>query len=70
MDTLDLHGVRHYEAERLVENFVVMNQLPVKIITGNSPVMKEIVNDVLGMYGLVGEPETYWNLGSIIVRER
>lgn len=70
METLDLHGVRHYEADRLVENFVVMSQLPVRIITGNSPAMKEIVHDVLGMYGLIAEPETHWNLGSLIVRER
>ncbi len=40
---LDLHGVRHKEAERLVENFVLLNNPPLKIITGNSDMMRSIV---------------------------
>tara|TARA_R110002073_G_C9042586_1_gene543106 strand:+ start:308 stop:508 length:201 start_codon:yes stop_codon:yes gene_type:complete len=41
--TLDLHGVRHADVERLVENFVLLNEPPLTIITGNSQRMQEIV---------------------------
>jgi hypothetical protein len=38
--TLDLHGKRHVEVDRLVENFILLNRLPLTIITGNSDFMK------------------------------
>lgn len=69
METLDLHGVRHRDVERLVENFVLLNDLPVRIITGNSPSMKSIVLPILTRHQFNWEPESYWNLGSLIVSE-
>lgn len=50
---LDLHGLRHGEVDRLVENFVFEHQdsFPLTIITGHSPRMKEIVHDVLDRNG-------------------
>ena len=45
MNELDLHGVRHSEVDRLVENFVLLNRLPLTIITGNSDTMKKMVID-------------------------
>ena len=33
---LDLHGIKHEDVERLVENFILLNQMPMTIITGNS----------------------------------
>lgn len=47
--TLDLHGIRHHEVDRLVENFIFMNQhlLPLKIICGNSQKMIDLVLDVV-----------------------
>ena len=46
---LDLHGIRHYEVDRLVENFILMNQdlLPLTVICGNSPTMIELVKTVI-----------------------
>ena len=41
--TLDLHGKRHHEVDRLIENFILLNKLPLTIITGNSHKMQEIV---------------------------
>jgi len=41
--TLDLHGVKHADVDRLVENFVLLNEPPLTIITGNSQRMQEIV---------------------------
>tara|TARA_R100000995_G_C3422096_1_gene94446 strand:+ start:358 stop:564 length:207 start_codon:yes stop_codon:yes gene_type:complete len=46
MKKLDLHGVRHQEVERLVENLVLLND-SWKIICGNSDKMIEIVQDKL-----------------------
>ena len=40
---LDLHGVRHHDVERLVENFVLLNEPPLEIICGNSDRMMNIV---------------------------
>jgi len=45
--TLDLHGVKHEDVDRLVENFVLLNEVPMKIITGNSEEMMLITLDVL-----------------------
>jgi hypothetical protein len=47
--TLDLHGVRHYEVESMVENFILLNQnkFPLTIICGNSNKMIELVNNVI-----------------------
>ena len=44
---LDLHNTRHKEVDRLVENFVLLEKLPLRIITGNSEKMMELVTDVL-----------------------
>jgi len=43
--TLDLHGVKHEDVDRLVENFVLLNEPPLKIITGNSHKMRDIVEN-------------------------
>lgn len=40
---LDLHGVRHHEVGVMVENFVLLNNPPLTIITGNSDRMMDIV---------------------------
>ena len=39
MKTLDLHGKRHEEVERLLENFILLNNPPLTVITGNSEYM-------------------------------
>ena len=53
---LDLHGVRHQDVERLVENFVLLNELPLKIITGNSDEMRRLVVNVLERHYM-----NYWS---------
>ena len=47
MKNLDLHGIRHEDVDRLVENFVLLNEPPQRIITGNSDRMRELVTFVL-----------------------
>ena len=48
---LDLHGKRHDDVERLVENFVLLNEPPLTIITGKSDVMGHIVINKLSKLG-------------------
>tara|TARA_R110000765_G_scaffold283339_1_gene380357 strand:- start:81 stop:293 length:213 start_codon:yes stop_codon:yes gene_type:complete len=50
---LDLHGIRHDEVDRLVENFVLLNETPLNIITGNSLRMRELVEEVLERHRFV-----------------
>ena len=47
INKLDLHGIRHEEVDRLVENFVLLNEPPLTIITGNSEKMTDIVINTL-----------------------
>ena len=39
MKQLDLHGIRHEDVERLLENFILLNNPPLTVITGNSDYM-------------------------------
>ena len=52
--TLDLHGIRHHEVDRLVENFIFMHQdlIPLKIICGNSQKMIDLVLDVVKKHNI------------------
>jgi hypothetical protein len=50
---LDLHGVRHSDVDRLVENFIYLNQneIPLTIICGNSNIMIKLARDVTNRIG-------------------
>jgi len=69
VETLDLHGVRHEDAERQIHRFIYQVQLPCKIITGNSVEMKTIVRNVLEEYALHSHYEHYINNGCLVVTE-
>jgi hypothetical protein len=65
---LDLHGLRHYEVEIKVEDFILMNQgeFPLEIICGNSAKMIQLVHSVTDRLGC----ETHmYRYGTIIVRK-
>ena len=51
-NVLDLHGIRHDDVERLVENFVLLNEPPLTIITGKSEMMGHIVTYKLSKLGI------------------
>jgi len=70
LKVLDLHGTTHDDADRLVENFILLHPLPVEIITGKSMRMKDIVGGIIKKYNMTYEQKFYWNPGSIIVREK
>ena len=68
MKKLDLHGVRHQEVNRMVENFILMNQheLPLTIVCGNSIRMIELVKEVTTRLDCdIYNP----NYGTIIIRK-
>ena len=52
---LDLHGIKHDDVNRVVENFVLLNETPLNIITGNSTMMRELVVEVLERHKFVYE---------------
>ena len=52
---LDLHGIKHENVNRVVENFVLLNETPLSIITGNSTMMRELVVEVLEKHKFVYE---------------
>ena len=54
--TLDLHGKKHHEVDILVENFVLSEEKPIRIITGNSDKMKNLVINVLERHRMI-----YWS---------
>ena len=68
MITLDLHGKRHDDVDRIVENFLLLSDLPCKVITGNSNKMKEMVIKVVERH------ELHWkydipNYGCMVISE-
>jgi hypothetical protein len=64
---LDLHGIRHHEVDRIVENFIFLTEYPHEIITGNSADMHRIVKDVLDRNGFLYEIGDIKNKGYIKV---
>ena len=71
LNTLDLHGIRHHEVDLMVENYVYLNQedIPLKIICGNSQKMQALVKVVLDRIKCDYEEGMGNNYGAIIVRK-
>ena len=61
---LDLHGKRHSEVEVLIENFILLNRLPLTIITGNSEFMRNKVIEICKQFEFHCEQ---WDSGRIKV---
>ena len=70
MKTLDLHGIRHEGVVQQVHNFVYNNELPVRIVTGNSKIMRKIVVDTISILGYHSHYERLINEGSLIITEQ
>jgi len=48
---LDLHGEKHVDVDRLVENYVFLTPYPHDIVTGNSADMHRLAKAVLDRHG-------------------
>ena len=71
MTQIDLHGKRHSWVEDELLNIIILHynegNFPIKVITGHSAKMKEIVTQSCGDFNVV---EDITNSGCLIVRER
>jgi hypothetical protein len=70
MNVLDLHGTTHREASSLVEEFILKNETPLKIITGNSYKMKIIVKEIVEKHEMIYFPEHFSNFGAYIIQDK
>lgn len=68
MDELDLHGVKHRDAERKIEDFLLTHDTPLRVITGNSSVMIRLLHQIAKKHAYEVTVENDFNLGSYIVR--
>ena len=68
--TLDLHGMDYDQAENAVINFILLENFPVQIITGNSAGMKELVFGILKEHGFYYYFKDWYNLGCLIIIEK
>ena len=70
MNELDLHGVRYEDVPQRCHKFINANWgKEMKIITGNSFMMKQIVSNILKFYKLKFTLDNPHNMGYIIVRK-
>ena len=66
MEELDLHGVRHEEVERLLENFILLNEPPQKVITGNSNHMQSALESFCSKHNVGYERWANWGEYTIL----
>ena len=70
MKILDLHGYRHRDASDRCHLFINDHWgEEMKIITGNSTLMKTLVCDILSFYNLNFSLDNPYNMGYIIIRK-
>jgi len=72
VEYLDLHNTSHADAEILIENFIFKNykKLPIKIITGNSLTMINILKKIVENNNLRMSVPHLNNLGSYIINNK
>lgn len=64
---LDLHGVKHQNVESLVEDYVLQTTPPMRIVTGNSAAMKNIVIAVLKKHDYKFQDGDFFSSGCILI---
>jgi len=66
MKELDLHGISHYDVKDVVENFILMNDTPFRIITGYSERMRNLTKNILDKHKFKYHTSAH-NSGEIII---
>ena len=70
MKILDLHGIRHSDVSTKCHVFINDNWgKEMKIITGHSSRMKNLVIEVLNFYKLEFTLDNIYNMGYIIIKK-
>ncbi len=70
MQTLDLHGTKHECADEKTRKFLNFVDLPCQIITGNSTIMRKIINGIVKEYGWFSYIKDSYNYGTLVIVER
>ena len=68
MKEIDLHGVRHRDVYKFLEQHYLTGDVPFVVITGKSNTMKKIVIQVAATFGLHAK-ESISNIGRLIISE-
>ena len=68
MKEVDLHGVRHRDVYKILEDCYMNGDIPLEVITGKSNTMKKIVVTIAGTFGLQTR-EKLGNDGRLVVYE-
>ena len=68
MKVVDLHGVRYGDVYSMLENLCIEGDYPFVVITGNSRIMKNVVEKVVVEFGLEA-CEKLGNQGRLIINE-
>ena len=66
MKSIDLHGIKHNEVEKVVTDAACVYEIPFRIITGHSKRMKRLVREALSHFNLEAK-ESISNDGCLIV---
>jgi DNA-nicking Smr family endonuclease len=71
MVSIDLHGTRHEEVVRKLENFIYEHMQKgtseIRVITGKSAEMKKLVRNTIKDYGMTATDE-WGNFGCLIIK--
>ena len=70
MKTLDLHGIRHEGVVQQIHSFVYNNELPLRIITCKSEMMRNLVVDTVSQLGYYTHLERLVNQGCLIITDQ
>ena len=65
---IDLHGVKHADVPRIIENACSQHEIPFIVITGKSDMMKKIVEKAASEFNLLIR-DVVNNPGRILVYE-
>ena len=68
MKQIDLHGIKHLQVEQVLNEEFAGFDLPLIVITGRSPRMKEIVEQIASNFKLNAK-EMIGNQGRLIIYE-
>lgn len=70
MKKIDLHGIRHNEVKRVVENFIYQHlqdgTKEIEIVTGQSLEMKQLVKEIAEDYNMTAK-DVWGNFGSMVI---
>jgi len=71
MNRLDLHGFKHIEVPRILEQFIYdqinRDSKEIEVVTGNSIRMKSIVKEIADDYGMEAK-ELWGNNGTMVIK--